>query len=217
MGVQYSGEYVFLDLKYPSDSVASLAQRVKSKSGWMLVPASRPGLLQTVARPNLLSGPEVFVAMDGVKSQALAGGVPSPLDGFRLIGQAPVKGSVMAESLGKGESAAPAYSPNLGEPNSGTNQVDLTLVQNAFPDSSPALAAWGAELMLLYVTDNGMSNNLQYTDIAWTRWDGTNWSAPLAIQTNTQAEFAPQVAYDGNGDAIAVWERWRTRTSTRRT
>ena len=114
----------------------------------------------------------------------------------------------MAESPAKGESGGPAYSPkNLGDPDSGTDQVDLTLVQNAFPGSSPALAAWGAELMLLYVTDNGMTNNLQYTDIGWTRWDGTNWSVPLAIQTNTQAEFAPQVAYDGNGDAIAVWER----------
>ena len=61
--------------------------------------------------------------------------------------------------------------------------------------------------MLLYVTDNGSTNDLQSTDIAWTRWDGTNWSAPVAIRTNTQSEFAPQVAYDGNGDAIAVWER----------
>jgi hypothetical protein len=69
------------------------------------------------------------------------------------------------------------------------------------------MATWGTELMLLYVTDNGSSNALQSTDIAWTRWDGTNWSAPLPIRTNTQSEFAPQVAYDGNGDAIAVWER----------
>jgi hypothetical protein len=204
---KYSGEYVFLDLKYPSDSARSLARQLKSKSGWMLVPGSSPGLLRFVARPNLISGPEVFVARGDVKSEAPAGGALSPLDGFRLIGQAPVKGSVMGQSVGKGGSGGPAYSPKLGEPNSGTNQVDLTLVQNAFPGSSPAMAARGTELMLLYVTDNGITNNLQYTDIAWTRWDGTNWSVPLAIRTNTQAEFAPQVAYDGNGDAIAVWER----------
>ena len=65
----------------------------------------------------------------------------------------------------------------------------------------------GQELMLLYVTDNGSPNNLQFTDIKWTRFDGTNWSVPATIHTNTQAEFSPQVAYDGNGDAIAVWER----------
>jgi hypothetical protein len=204
---KFSGEYVFFDIKYPSGSALSLAQQLKSRGGWMLVPASSPGLLRFVARPNLLSGPEVFVAMDDVKSEAPAGGALSPLDSFRLIGQARVRGSVMAGSLGKGESGGPAYSPKLGEPDSGTNQVDLTLVQNAFPGSSPAMAARGTELMLLYVTDNGITNNLQYTDIAWTRWDGTNWSVPLAIRTNTQAEFAPQVAYDGSGDAIAVWER----------
>lgn len=61
--------------------------------------------------------------------------------------------------------------------------------------------------MLLYVADNGATNTLQATDIRWTRFDGTNWSAPLTLHTNTQAEFAAQVAYDGNGDAIAVWER----------
>jgi hypothetical protein len=204
----FSGEYVFLDLKYPSDSARSLAHQLTSGGGWMLVPACSPGLLRFVARPNLLSGPEVFVAMGDAKSEAVTGRRPSSLDSFRLIGQAPVRGSVMPESPAKGESGGPAYSPkDLGDPDSGTNQVDLTLVQNAFPGSSPALAAWGPELMLLYVTDNGITNNLQYTDIAWTRWDGTNWSVPLAIRTNTQAEFAPQVAYDGNGDAIAVWER----------
>ena len=43
-----------------------------------------------------------------------------------------------AESPAKGGSGGPAYSPKLGEPGSGTNQADLTLVQNAFPGSSPA-------------------------------------------------------------------------------
>ena len=61
--------------------------------------------------------------------------------------------------------------------------------------------------MLLYVTDNGASNAFQFADIKWTQFDGTNWSVPATIHTNTQAEFSPQVAYDGNGDAIAVWER----------
>ena len=113
----------------------------------------------------------------------------------------------MAESAAPAKPGGTTYTPRFGEPGSGTNQADLTLVQNAYPNSSPAMAARGTELMLLYVTDNGITNSLQYTDIAWTRWDGTNWSVPLAIRTNTQAEFAPQVAYDGNGDAIAAWER----------
>jgi hypothetical protein len=90
---------------------------------------------------------------------------------------------------------------------SALDQADLALVENVFPGSSPAMASKGQELMLLYVADNGSSNTLQCTDIRWTRYDGTNWSVPATIQTNTQAEFAPQVSYDGNGDAIAIWER----------
>ena len=39
------------------------------------------------------------------------------------------------------------------------------------------------------------------------RFDGTNWTQPVAMLADTRAEFAPQVVFDGNGDAIAVWER----------
>jgi len=83
----------------------------------------------------------------------------------------------------------------------------LPILENVFPNSDPALAGRGQDLMLLYVADNGSSNALQFTDIRWTRFDGTNWSTPATIQANTQAEFAPRVAYDGNGNALAVWER----------
>jgi hypothetical protein len=69
------------------------------------------------------------------------------------------------------------------------------------------MASRGQDLMLLFVSDNGSSNSLQFTDVKWTRFDGNNWSLPATIHTNTQAEFHPQVAYDGNGDAIAVWQR----------
>jgi hypothetical protein len=87
------------------------------------------------------------------------------------------------------------------------SQVDLPISTNVFNGSRPSMASRSNELMLVYVTDNGATNLLQYTDIRWTRFDGTNWSVPATIQTNTQAEFSPQVAYDGNGDALAIWER----------
>ena len=203
-------KFVLLNYTYTPSPMFSLATAGQGSSlggatpNWVWVPVvSRPPHL--ASRDYLEAGPEVFAA--GEKQQVFDADGSSALTAFRQLGQAPVRGSVMAESPEKGGSARPAYTPMLGEPNSGTNQVDLTLVQNAFPGSSPAMAARGVELMLLYVTDNGSSNQLQSTDIAWTRWDGTNWSTPLAIRTNTQSEFAPQVAYDGNGDAIAVWER----------
>ena len=166
--------------------------------------------VRPIDRPYLLAGPERFVGAGLVPLVKTAGNslAPVPLDAFRKIGVAPVKGAVgwvktETELTPSVRTAAIANGVSTAE----SAQVDLPLVVNAFPSSQPTLAGRGPELMLLYVSDNGSSNALQYTDIRWTHWDGTNWSVPQAIQTNTQAEFAPQVAYDGNGDAIAVWER----------
>jgi len=152
------------------------------------------------SRKNRAVGPEEFVA--SLQKAINAPGIAA-LDQFRLLGQQPVQGSVAANESGSGalQKAVQGGAKSL------TSQADLTLVQNAFPASSPAMAARGSELMLLYVTDNGSSNALQFTDLKWTRWDGTNWTVPTILHTNTQAEFNPQVAYDGNGDVIAVWER----------
>jgi hypothetical protein len=196
-------EYVFVDVSYPSSLAAGSLAFTPSIVGLKVLPAQAEEVCP-MSRAYLDAGPELFLA-SASKQNGLSGAGASQLDTFRELSQAPAKGAVVPGSPAKpGE---PIYSPKLGEPSSGTNQADLTLVQNVFPGTSPALAARGAELMLLYATDNGMTNSLQYTDIKWTRWDGTNWSVPLGIRTNTQAEFAPQVAYDGNGDAIAVWER----------
>ena len=128
-------------------------------------------------------------------------------EGFRQISRAPVRGSVTREKSPGGQSHGSAPRPLGGGFLGETNQVDLTLLENVFPFARPAIASREQELMLLYVNDGGGSNNFHFTDIAWTRWDGTNWSAPLPLHTNAQAEFMPQVKYDGNGDAIAVWQR----------
>ncbi|MBM3884152.1 MAG: hypothetical protein FJ387_31345, partial [Verrucomicrobia bacterium] len=133
-----------------------------------------------------------------LRAQGLAEATASPLDAFRAIGHAPVRGSIMPARADQVRAAS-------GGPE--TNQVNLTMVQNVLPDSEPAMDGRTNELMLLYVSDNGSTNNLQFTDLKWTRWDGVNWSTPLTLRANTQAEFAPQVKYDGNGDAIAVWQR----------
>lgn len=148
-------------------------------------------------RDYLKQGGERFVG--GAVGKTANIGEQPPLTDFRLLSQRGAKASAVTSSSTGMKDLQPGPF--------GTPQADLTLVENIFPSSQPALASRSNELMLLYVADNGSSNALQCTDIHWTRWDGTNWSAPQPIQTNTQAEFEPQVAYDGNGDAIAVWER----------
>jgi hypothetical protein len=159
-----------------------------------------------MARDYLLAGPEEFLPLQG--KVALADRLPETfgLDGFRRIGRGP---GTMTRVDGRVSPHGEEYRPMDSEDSEEENiaQADLVLVRNGFPFSDPALDAYGEELMLLYVADNGISNSLQYTDIRWTFWDGTDWSVPEAIRTDTQAEFAPQVKYDGNGDAIAVWQR----------
>jgi alpha-tubulin suppressor-like RCC1 family protein len=166
---------------------------------------------RTIPRDYLLDGLERFVAQDETAQLAGRGRVLlspdaaaqplSRLEAFRQVGRSVPRKVIKAANEGQ-----PQSGPTPGEP-PGVGQADLTIVENLFPYSSPAMASRGAELMLLYVSDNGSPNALQFTDIKWTRWDGTNWSVLATLHTNTQAEFNPQVAYDGNGDAIAVWER----------
>ncbi|MBI4516148.1 MAG: hypothetical protein HY699_10090 [Deltaproteobacteria bacterium] len=85
--------------------------------------------------------------------------------------------------------------------------TDMVLVENVFSNGQPALAARGSELMVLYVSDNATANPVQFTDINWMRYDGATWTAPQPILADTRGEFSPQVAFDGNGNAVAVWER----------
>ncbi len=166
--------------------------------GWMVLPVKTKdsGPLQ---RDELRRGSEGFaVTSAGAKSKSLlsASAVAlSPLDAFRLMKQ-PVANNGGLATLSMGGMKPPQLA-----------QADLPIITNTFPYSEPALAGRGQELMLLWVADNGNSNNLQYADIHWSRFDGINWSAPTSITADTRADFAPKVAYDGNGDAMAVWQK----------
>jgi hypothetical protein len=160
-----------------------------------------------VERHYLGTGPERFVAHPA-QTKSNGAETAATLDNFRLLSCTPARGSVMADA----NSLRPLLHPGRRIKGTegatcGTNQADCVLVQNTFPNAEPCLAVHSNELILLYVSDNETGKDLQFTDIKWTRWDGADWSEPLAIDTNTQAEFAPQVAFDGKGDAIAAWER----------
>lgn len=181
--------------------------RIKIAGDDWLVFRVQPEPLGAPPRTYLRAGPERFVARGTAGDSSNSPYDTPALSAFHALGLSPVRGSATAESETNRQSGEPVFEPQGAGSGSSTNQVELTLVQNVFPESQPVMASREQELMLLYVADNGMTNDLQFTDIEWTHWDGTNWSVPEAIRTNTQAEFAPQVKYDGNGDAIAVWER----------
>lgn len=203
-------QFVLINYTWPEAPSAMGLQTLQSTlpegaldlgGGWAALPLAEPVGDGLIARPNLALGPERFLAADdsGLRTLAsLASEEPLAIDAlaaFRLMGATPAPASGKPIPL----SLEPLSDPPV--------QADLPLVENVYPESEPALAAYGNELMLLYVGDNGSPNTLQCTDIRWTRWDGTQWSAPAPILADTRAEFAPRVAFDGDGDAIAVWER----------
>ena len=88
--------------------------------------------------------------------------------------------------------------------------LDSTVVQNVTPHTDQALASRDSEMMLLYVSDTGAQATNQFTSIYWTHYDGSSWNAPAPISDDPRGQFNPQVQFDGNGSAIAVWERIKT-------
>lgn len=85
--------------------------------------------------------------------------------------------------------------------------ISTVLAGSVYPDSTTALAARDNELMLLFLGDSGSPNPIQYSDVYWSYFDGTSWTTPAAIRSDPRAEYTPTVRFDGNGDAIPVWER----------
>ena len=86
-------------------------------------------------------------------------------------------------------------------------QAALPLLDNVFPKAKPSLAEHDGKLMLAYVRDTGAANPVQFTEVAYTYYDGTTWSFPGPIDADPRGQLEPQVAFDGNGDAVAVWAR----------
>ena len=85
--------------------------------------------------------------------------------------------------------------------------AELSLVENVYPRASPAIATWGSEAMVLYVSDNGSTDPIQYSSLYWTRFDGSNWSSPVALSDDPRAVSAPRLVFDRQGNGIAVWQR----------
>lgn len=86
-------------------------------------------------------------------------------------------------------------------------QAVLPLISNVFPRSRPVMAEKDGKIMLLYVRDTGAANAYQFSEVAFTYYDGTSWTIPGPIAVDSRAQMTPQLAFDGNGNAVAVWSR----------
>ncbi len=84
------------------------------------------------------------------------------------------------------------------------------LVLDVFPLADPALAARddGARVVL-YVHDDVSNPIGQGEEIRAAHWNGAAWT-PATVTDDLLQDFHPQVAYDAQGDAVALWERSNT-------
>ena len=78
----------------------------------------------------------------------------------------------------------------------------------AFPYAKPALARHSdGSMTLVYIDEDATKADGQHLEVFATRYDGTAWSPPVQLTDDTLIDDVPTVAYDGNGNAIAMWSR----------
>ncbi len=196
-----SKEVVWVTYSYPSAN-GLLAQRGTRDigTGYMLeAAANQDASWRPMDRPWREAGGEVFQLGNGGLKQLVAGESSAALEAF--------------VSMGQGEAAVPA--PAAAEDGAVARIIDSTvpaqavlpLLGNVFPDSEPALAGNGNNLMLLYVRDTGAANAVQFTEVAWTYFNGTTWTTPAPVAADVRGQFDPSVVFDGQGKAVGVWCR----------
>ncbi|MBD3268421.1 hypothetical protein GF373_17275, partial [bacterium] len=93
----------------------------------------------------------------------------------------------------------------------GTRGVTHTSIMlNVYPESRPALAAQDSTpetAVMVWMHDDTGEPAVRSKEILASRWDGLSWSAPFSVTNNTMSDYNPQVAFDGSGHAVAVWEQ----------
>jgi hypothetical protein len=80
---------------------------------------------------------------------------------------------------------------------------------NVFTYTRPALAANAAtgQALLLWNDVDRAKPALQATEVIFSRWNGSQWSAAAPLTADTRLDGAPAVAWAGDGKGIAVWPR----------
>ena len=203
-------ELVFVDYTFPggggSAPPPSMLEGTRDVGNGLVLEAAanKDAGWQPMQRAWREQGKEVFLAADNGAANATAKG--------RVRGESRA-GSDFAR-MTKTASPGASYSPS---PKKGVEkiiaspdlpaQAELPLLENVFPNSEPSLSASGGNLMLVYLRDSGAADPLQFTEVAWTFFDGSTWSTPAAVATDSRGQFEPQVAFDGTGAAVAVWLR----------
>jgi len=87
------------------------------------------------------------------------------------------------------------------------NPKIYNILENVYRYSEPAIAEDNGTSVITFVYYDTNDELLQNTEIYYSIFDGSSFTTPSAILDDTRAEFNPKIAFDVNGNAIAVWER----------
>ena len=87
--------------------------------------------------------------------------------------------------------------------------VTQTVATNVFTYTRPSLAAnpVTGQALLLWNDVDRAKPALQSTEVVFSRWNGSQWSAAAPLTADTRLDGAPAVAWAGDGKGIAVWPR----------
>jgi antitoxin component YwqK of YwqJK toxin-antitoxin module len=81
------------------------------------------------------------------------------------------------------------------------------LIKNVYPYSEPVVATHEGHTAIAFVYFDPADPTLQATEIYFSYDNGTGFSIPGPIINDTQAEFAPTLGFDAQGNLICVWEK----------
>lgn len=91
-----------------------------------------------------------------------------------------------------------------------SNNPDVFL-SNVQTYTSPQLVSLGGDkMMMLYIDDVASRSAENRTTLMYSIFDGTQWSAPLAVHDDGTADFEPEVYPDGNGGTHIIWQNAKT-------
>lgn len=99
-----------------------------------------------------------------------------------------------------------------------TSTVETLFASNVYPRAQPDIAQEDGDVpILVWVHDDLNKPHMQGQEIYASRRLQMGWTTPTAVTDDTLQDFNPQVAYDGNGNAVVLWERVRSQQTVSNT
>ncbi len=91
---------------------------------------------------------------------------------------------------------------------------EYRIIENVYPYAEPSLAENQGNAAIAFVYFDPTRRDLQATDIYISYFNGAEYSVPVPAQKDSRAEYSPNIAFDRNGDIVAVWERIKNENLT---